>query len=437
MFARIKKATPRKVLGKFRYWIFGAISGVGTWQYRRSIRGKLSDRKVFFDHIPKCGGSSLSQLFCKVYGADRVAPPLMGEQALVAKKLFRNYDVVLGHFGGTIFDNWPEDFFCCTLVRDPVDRALSTYFYFQNLPQLSIPYVEAVRGLSLDEFVESTRQPIVNEILNNPLVAHFAAASGYDGSYSDPAGVWEAAVRGFNSYDVIGVCEDFEKSAQAIFGALGVPVPQLDYKNYKVNSNKKRQKRSDIPVHIISAIERRNAGDIQLYRAAVERLNGRPYQQFLGLPESLKEKKQRLRCKLNSVEVKGAESGNTTVKSGETMSIRIRLSLSEDIAAFRYFVKLRNEANEILFGMSSDELHGSGSLSKGEHEIEVVLDMLFKYGKYFIGFTFGEGGDLTEPVGVDLVWITSDTIATFEVAGNIGTSFFGACKLPVRAISIT
>ncbi len=102
----------------------------------------------------------------------------MGEQALVAKKLFKKYDVVIGHFGGVIVDEWPCDFFSCTLIRNPVDRALSTYFYFQTLPNLSIPQVEAVRGMSLGEFAQC-RLPVVNGILNNPLSRHFAAAYGY------------------------------------------------------------------------------------------------------------------------------------------------------------------------------------------------------------------------------------------------------------------
>lgn len=49
----------------------------------------------------------------------------------------------------------------------------------------------------------------------------------------------------------------------------------------------------------------------------------------------------------------------------------------------------------------------------------IELGMLFKYGKYLLDLLSARGRYYR--VG-DLVWIASDTIATFEVAGNIRTS---------------
>jgi hypothetical protein len=119
--------------------------------FLRKTKQKRS--KILFDHIPKCCGSSLTELFRRAYGQERVAPPSIGAQALVAKKRFKTYDIVSGHFGGVIFDNWPRDFFSCTMIRNPVDRALSTYFYFQTLPSVGNWRVEAIRGMKLQDFV--------------------------------------------------------------------------------------------------------------------------------------------------------------------------------------------------------------------------------------------------------------------------------------------
>lgn len=405
------------------------------YPFVRSLRSRKS-QKVLFDHIPKCGGSSLTHLLRLSYGHHRVAPPFMGEQASVAKRAFKNYDVVIGHLGGQIFDNWPQNLFCCTLVRDPLDRALSTYYYFQRLPNSGVPQVESVRALSLDEFSQSTRRPFVNEILNNPLTVHFAAAFGYTGDFRDVEAVWEAAVNGFNSYDVIGICEDHQKSSRAIFSALGISMPKIDYPSLHLNKNDKRKQLSDVPPHITEILERRNQYDIRLYKAAVERLNKRPYHHLLKTPDGVALGKPPSSAKVHQVEIKGEDSGNTFVKSGEAMTVLIRFSLSEDYEAFRYSFRVTNEEKETLFGFTGDDISGNPSLARGEHELLVRLTNPLKFGRYHIGISLTDiGGRYSNPFGVN-VDFTSDIIASFEVMGNLGPAFFGTFKVPETSILI-
>lgn len=360
----------------------------------------------------------------------------MGEQASIAKRAFKDYDVVIGHLGGQIFDNWPHNFFCCTLIRDPLERALSTYYYFQKLPNSGVPQVESVRALSLDEFSQSTRRPFVNEILNNPLTVHFAAAFGYTGNFRDVETVWQAAVNGFNSYDVIGVCEDHEKSSRAIFSALGISMPKIDYVDFKLNKNDKRKKLSDIPAHIIEKLERRNQYDIRLYKAAIERLNKRPYQHLLKLPDDPPPGELPPSANIHQVEIKGEESGSTLVKSGEAITIRIRFSLNDDYEAFRYSFRVTNEAKETLFGFTGDDVSGNPPLVRGEHELLVTLTNPLKFGKYHIGLSLSDIGDTTpNPFGVN-VDFTSDILASFDVMGNVGAAFFGTFKVSATSMSI-
>jgi hypothetical protein len=353
----------------------------------------------------------------------------MGEQALVAKKMFRNYDVVIGHLGGRIFDDWPQDFFSCTLVRNPIDRALSTYYYFQTLPSLSISQVEAIRGMSLEDFV-SSKTPAVNEILNNPLSRHFAAAYGYADSYADATAVWQAAVHGFEKYRVIGVCEQFEKSVEAIFDATGLPSPKVNYSDYQLNKNESRTERSSISSDIIRRIESRSFYDLALYENALKKINGQiSTASFLDVPAG--QSKFVHLIKIREVKIRGSESGGSSLKTGETLDITVKFDLLTPTSGFWYLFQIRNLSGEVLFGKNSHDGSEYTDLRPGKHEVAISIDIMLKHGKYMIGFAAG-GSEEDHTFGILPKWATPEPIGSFDVLGNTGQSFYGAFKLPVK-----
>ena len=388
--------------------------------------------KVLFDHIPKCCGSSLTELLRIAYGVERVAPPTMGEQALMAKKLFQRYDVVTGHFGGVIFDGWPCEFKAVTLIRDPIDRALSTYFYFQTLPRLSIPQVEAIRGMPLERFVKS-RLPLINEILNNPLTRHFAAAAGYAGDYNDEPAVWRAGVAGFTSYACIGVCEAFGQSMKAIFEALAMPAPEVDYQTYRLNQNDDRPARGQIPPHIIEAIAARSCHDLAIYDAALAGVNQ------TKLPAPLPRSGCRLKeppgnCVLLQVEVEPGNAEAASVRTGESILVRLRFRLRNAVKAWSYVLQIRNLADEIVFGWSSFDDAAGLDLEAGEYELSLRLEVLLKHGQYRVAVAFSADDD--GAFGSIPRWAAPVPATTFSVLGNIGRSFYGAFKMPITALPI-
>jgi hypothetical protein len=384
--------------------------------------------KVLFDHIPKCCGSSLTELLRSAYGVDRVAPPTMGEQALVAKKLFKRYDVVTGHLGGIIFDGWPCEFKAITLIRDPIDRALSTYFYFQTLPRLSIPQVEAVRAMPLEHFVHS-RLPLVNEILNNPLTRHFAAATGYAGDYDHEAAVWRAGVAGFASYAYVGVCEAFGPSMKGIFGALAMPAPDVDYRAYRLNRNDHRPARGDIPRHIIEAIAARSCHDLVFYEAALAHVNESHMPMLHESACSLKE--PRGNCVLLHVEFEPGNAEVASVKTGESIVVRLRFRLRNPVKGWSYVVQIRNLADEIVFGWNSADDSAGVDLGAGDYELPLRLDVMLKHGQYCFAVAFSSSDD--GAFGSIPRWAALIPAKTFRVLGNTGASFYGACKMPITA----
>ena len=384
--------------------------------------------KILFDHIPKCCGSSLTELFRRAYGEQRVAPPSIGSQALVAKKLFKTYDVVSGHFGGVIFDNWPCDFFSCTMIRNPVDRALSTYFYFQTLPSVGNWRVEAIRGMKLQDFANS-RLPLVNEILNNPLSRHFADAVGFTGDYSNERLTWEAALKGFESYDFIGLCEEFEISIRRLFGALSLPATAIDHGNFTLNKNEARVPKEEVPYEIIKTIERRNLFDIELYKAAKQQLVNRKKYTFTIKPSAFQHEQL-----LSGIKVffNDGDSDTAVFKSGGTAQLTITFALIQKVGCFWYMIQIRDMSEEILYGVNSNFDSVGIELLPGDHKLAFELGILLDSGRYSVAVTLGTHNDGTFGSGNMTHLATPKPQAFFDVVGNIGNPFLGTVKLPMR-----
>ena len=97
--------------------------------------------KAIFVHIPKCAGQSIEHMFLEDLGLswEERAPLLLRTNKdsdlgppRLAHLLARDY-VRLGHIAQEIFDNY----FKFAVIRDPYDRAVSTYNYLN----ISIPKV--------------------------------------------------------------------------------------------------------------------------------------------------------------------------------------------------------------------------------------------------------------------------------------------------------
>ena len=118
---------------------------------------------LIFPHIPKCCGTSLKQQFeqsseirvffdydhpphnSKKYFEDRCKQRNRDSSYLN----FRNFDLVFGHFPIERYKR--ENYHYAVLLREPLDRAISQFFYWKNV--LPITNVTAL-----------IRQPIIKDI---------------------------------------------------------------------------------------------------------------------------------------------------------------------------------------------------------------------------------------------------------------------------------
>jgi hypothetical protein len=95
------------------------------------------DALVVFLHISKTAGMSLRRLLFDVYGVDRVLElPYMSTKFIKDIDL-SNIKVLCGHFhvNSHIYDQIPRPFVNFTVLRDPVARVLSEYYFYREHPE--------------------------------------------------------------------------------------------------------------------------------------------------------------------------------------------------------------------------------------------------------------------------------------------------------------
>ena len=217
---------------------------------------------LVFVHIRKTAGKSLRKIL-------QDAHPGKGRTALVYNYFTRGDDsrqamqevaedpparlnVVHGHVLNWPDIPWPEHTKFCTILRDPVERSLSHYYWLrQRDPGFT---------MSLDDAITSGAVPA------NLQTWVLAAADESKGELTRAA--LKTAVAALDRFDVVGLTERFDESVALMTRAFGWP--WLLYA--RQNATQARKPRSEIPAKTIKLIERYNALDIELHKHATERL---------------------------------------------------------------------------------------------------------------------------------------------------------------------
>lgn len=227
-------------------------------------------------HIPKTGGSTFQQLlqqhFADCYYGDYDDIVIAGinyRPRIVRSKLDRlrycchdkhtlirfNVSCIHGHFLATKYDRWFPGNRKVTWLRDPLQRAISHYKYWQRSPSPKNPvYVDLMdRGFGFQDFVKEPR-------LQNLQTRYL------DGTDLD-------------EYVFVGLTEEFDKSLGLFRRILGI---DLDPNVGSINMNPERENSATYELDqldgaLVEQFKELNREDFILYQKArnvFERLCG-------------------------------------------------------------------------------------------------------------------------------------------------------------------
>ena len=115
-----------------------------------STTARFSDG-VYFMHIPKTAGSSIARYFQLTYPTHEICPLWSWDDlTALSRAQLDSYRVFCGHFQGYLPGYLRRNLTLLTMLRDPLERTLSCYWYARSNP--GYPFHSQAMALSLRQY---------------------------------------------------------------------------------------------------------------------------------------------------------------------------------------------------------------------------------------------------------------------------------------------
>ena len=233
------------------------------------VRSEASpaNRSIIFVHLPKCGGTTLNRLIEWEYPPTRIFSIDPSFFRWSYRRLLRSsprrlnrMQAIQGHMPFGIHRILPQQATYITVLREPVDRGISEYYY--ALSRVVHPEHRSIKRLSLDEYIRLT--PYAN--VQTKLIA--GEDPGYDflsGECTEQT-LRQAKANLEQHFSLIGLTERFEETLALARILFGWKIP--NYADFNVTRG--RPRKEEVPGEIRRVIEERYGFDAELYRFAAE-----------------------------------------------------------------------------------------------------------------------------------------------------------------------
>lgn len=241
--------------------------------WKKKIRKKDLIPAVFL-HIQKTAGTSLIEIIRAHYGNNIITH---GDFSA------RNYEdlvdiaFISGHFGFYFAKPFIHNRYSFTILRDPVERVLSLYYFCRNQNSSEYPIYHLARTLDIENFLRQGMNPgrIHSHIWNHQVWTLASGRANPEGQEShehdDEEKLLDLAISHLEKLSYVGFTESFEKDSVAILAALGIPVPET---KIVANTTPGRLGRNDVSERTLELIAELTRLDQIMYAKAWSRRHG-------------------------------------------------------------------------------------------------------------------------------------------------------------------
>ena len=234
-----------------------------------------TSQTLAFLHIPKTAGTTLHLIIERQYHPQQVVSihtakdnaEQISRIANLSTELKQDIKVIKGH----TFLGWhqilPQPCVYFTLLRDPVERFISNYFFMLKKEGHLLGQKLIEQGVSLEDFVNWPGE----DNYQTRFLAKDINESNLDLKENECTyQTFERAKSNLSkNFAVVGTLEEFDRTLMLLKKTFG-------WNNifYKVkNQNKQRLPKSSIPQETLAAIKEKNKFDLELYQYATEKLH--------------------------------------------------------------------------------------------------------------------------------------------------------------------
>lgn len=356
--------------------------------------------KILHFHLPKTGGTAIRHHLIEQMGASHVSPSVVGMRMEDALLQWEGIDAISGHFSLHQADQLPADRSALTVLRDPIDRFLSEYFFAKsdNAGRLLDARKHA---MDLDAYLESlspreqTGFSLQIEMLY-PLGTHSQETLSPDEKLA-------ASVHALDLFELIGIQDELEDFASMLDARFAWPAKPLEQKNvtslrFHADSLKPHQQHN-----LHKLLER----EFELYQQARNRFR-RDRRAFIvraststriimennspsadaapdeGVPVKVPGDFGDRRCEIKEVFVFGEVSGRDYAAAGEQLTISINVMAHEAIDQLNIGIAIKDERGLLIFGTNAMLLGNIYSLSPGMYTVQFHMLNRVTHGRYSV-----------------------------------------------------
>ena len=228
------------------------------------------ERVVIFVHIPKTAGTTLRYIIqyqyspgaiYELYSPSETHPQRVENVKNLSESQKDKIKIVSGHLSFGLHEVLTQPCTYITFLRDPVDRAISMYYYCKRRN-------ESLEDVTLEDFIQTPGRTntMTKYISGERLKLQLTDPSKID-NYQCSSETLNLAKRNLRErFEVIGFLERFDESLLLLKKQLGWKLPLYN----KHNVSKTRLYREEVSEKTIRLIENCNKLDIQLYEYAKE-----------------------------------------------------------------------------------------------------------------------------------------------------------------------
>ena len=258
-----------------------------------TISPKKFRRKIFFIHLPKTGGTSVDNAFrdsMRSFGSREHVEYARHDSMAAAgmAELIHGYDFygatnsdydmqrfgieniaylmqkpkikyISGHvcFDPLVYENFKASYDYVTVLRDPVKRFLSAFFYYK--------YRDVIGGrrrrLDITSDLESYARSVHGKLQGIEYTKYYGGLRKDEGSYYTQAAI-DLAKSNLENFRVVGVLENINKFEQEVYKLYGVKIAIGNRNSSPAN---KSSRDSEISEQSMSLIRELCKPDIEIY----------------------------------------------------------------------------------------------------------------------------------------------------------------------------
>ena len=229
-------------------------------------------RQLVYLHIQKTGGNSLLNFVASHFPWSSVLQVYSpAEFDTHPRSEVAHFDLICGHITARNLSAVAGDAIRCTVLREPVDRTLSSYWYFRtykSTPPESIRHaVASAKANSLTEFLRNRTPEVRRHVVNHQ--AH-CLAGDWSCRMLGADELLAAAIENLHTFHWVGITEQLDEGARQLAQVMGWDLPA---RLSKENVTPCRQHADELRSTELNLIQELVMADSELYRAAAVAAN--------------------------------------------------------------------------------------------------------------------------------------------------------------------